>query len=101
MNFFAYFAFICRCLTNCFWFIKFSPQFQLEKKLALKLLIIIVIWVAAWTPLTGVAVLQMTGYGHHVSHWHSLFALIMTKLSSVINSFIYGMRFDLNFYLTF
>ena len=36
MNFFAYFAFICRCLTNCFWFIKFSQIFQLEKKLAVE-----------------------------------------------------------------
>jgi hypothetical protein len=31
----------------------------LEKKLALKLLIIIVIWVTAWTPLTVIAMLQV------------------------------------------
>lgn len=64
----------------------------MERKLAMKLLLIILIWVVAWTPLTCVALLQMTGYGHHVGHWLSLIALIMTKASSVINSFIYGIR---------
>ena len=34
----------------------------------------------------------MTGNASHVTNELSLFALIMTKLSSVINSFIYGMR---------
>ena len=66
--------------------------FQLEKKLALKLLVIIGIWVTAWTPLAGVAILQMAGYGQHVSHSMSLLALVMTKMSSVVNSFLYGMR---------
>jgi hypothetical protein len=34
----------------------------------------------------------MTGYGDQLGHWQSLIALILTKSSSVINSFIYGIR---------
>ena len=39
-----------------------------------------------------VAFLQLVGYGHHVSHPLSLVALLSIKTSSVINSFVYGLR---------
>jgi hypothetical protein len=61
--------------------------------LALKLLAIIGIWIVAWTPAAIVAFLQLIGYGGHVSHPLSLAALLMIKTSSVINSFVYGLRF--------
>ncbi len=68
--------------------------FQLELKLALKLFLIIVIWIGAWTPAAMVAILQLFGHGDHVSHGLSIAALLSIKTSSVINMFVYGLRLD-------
>jgi len=61
-------------------------------KLALKLFLIILIWICAWTPAAFVATFQLFGYGEHVSHGLSIVALLTIKTSSIINMFVYGLR---------
>ena len=66
---------------------------MVERKLAMRLLTIVVIWLLGWTPFAVVALLQLLGYGEHVSKYISLMCMVVCKSSSVINAYIYGMRY--------
>jgi len=59
---------------------------------------IILIWICAWTPAAIVAILQLFGYGEHVNHGLSIAALFSIKISSIINMFIYGLRYGIYFF---
>lgn len=67
-------------------------QKQLERKLASRLLLIIIIWVVGWTPFSAIALTQMAGYGHTVNKNVSLAAMLLCKVSSIINACLYGIR---------
>ena len=69
-----------------------SDIFMVERKLAMRLLTIVIIWLLGWTPFAIVALIQLLGYGHHVSKYVSLMCMIVCKSSSVINAYTYGMR---------
>ena len=69
-----------------------SDIFPVERKLALRLLAIVFVWLLGWTPFTFVAIMQLSGYGQQVSKYVSLLSMIFCKTSSVINAYIYGMR---------
>jgi len=60
--------------------------------LASRLLVIILIWLCGWTPFSVIALLQLTGHGHTVHKNISLLAMLMCKLSSILNAGLYGMR---------
>ena len=63
-----------------------------ERKLAMRLLGIIIIWILGWTPYAFVAFMQLIGYGNAISKYFSLFSMLICKSSSVLNAYIYGMR---------
>ena len=67
-------------------------NFQLEKKLASRLLVIIGIWIAGWTPFSIISILQLIGYGHTINSNLNIAAMMACKLSSVSNTVLYGMR---------
>ena len=55
-------------------------------------LVIIGIWVLTWTPYAMIAIMQMLGFGDIISPGISLMALILAKCSSIVNTFVYGLR---------
>ena len=55
-------------------------------------LVIIGIWLLTWTPYTVIALAQLLGYGESVSPRMSLGALMLAKGSSIVNTFVYGLR---------
>ena len=69
-----------------------SDIFMVERKLAMRLLTIVIIWLLGWTPFAVVALIQLLGYGQYVSKYVSLMCMIVCKSSSVINAYTYGMR---------
>lgn len=68
--------------------------FRVERKVATRLLIAIVIWTVGWTPFTFVALAQMLGQGHKLSKYAPLLSMLFCKCSSVLNAYIYGLRYE-------
>ena len=66
--------------------------YQLERKLAVRLLIIIGIWIVGWTPIAGLTSMQLFGYGHDIDKSIPMTAMVLCKIVSVLNCTIYGMR---------
>ena len=79
----------CQALNSAI----YSDNDLLEQKLSQRLLGIILIWLLGWTPFAFVATVQLAGYGTRISKIVSIFAMIFCKLSSVMNTYIYGMRY--------
>ena len=74
---------------------KSSACYHIRKRRILILLFFSsVIWILGWTPYTIVAFLQLIGKGQEVSQYFSVFGLLSCKSSSVLNAYIYGMRYD-------
>ncbi|TRY79117.1 hypothetical protein TCAL_09904 [Tigriopus californicus] len=63
-----------------------------EKCLARMALFIIGVWIVTWTPYAVIAMLQEHGLGYWISPGISLTALTLAKCSSIVNTFIYGLR---------
>ena len=78
--------------TFCDYIIDVLTYCKVERKLASRLLIIIVIWICGWTPFAIFAFMQLIGYGHSVSQNVNLLAMLICKSCSVINACLYGMR---------
>ena len=73
-----------------------SDILLVEKKLATRLLSMIFLWLLGWTPFALIALVQLNGYGLKISKYISLAAMMFCKTSSVVNAFIYGMRYYLH-----
>ena len=65
---------------------------KLERKLAVRLLIIVGIWIIGWTPMAFLMVMHLLGYGHNIDKNISMTAMMLCKIVSVLNCGIYGMR---------
>jgi hypothetical protein len=54
--------------------------FQTERAVAMKLLIIIFVWVAAWTPFCMILIIQMAGYDHYINNVVSVIVTVLLLL---------------------
>ena len=66
--------------------------FQLERKLVIRLLMMIGIWIVGWTPIASLTTIQLFGYGHKIDTILPMAAMVLCKIVSVLNCWIYGMR---------
>ena len=66
---------------------------KMERKLAARLLIIIGIWIIGWTPIAVLTTMQLFGYGLYINKIFPMTAMLLCKISSVLNCGIYGMRY--------
>ena len=82
----------CRCMLEIGSFYYSLTFKQMERKLATRLLIIIGIWIIGWTPLAVLTAMQLFGYGLYINKIFPMSAMVLCKISSVLNCGIYGMR---------
>ena len=71
-----------------------SDLSQTEKRLARMALLIIGVWLVTWTPYAVIALMQEFGAGAYISPRVSLGALMLAKVSAIVNTFIYGLRYE-------
>ena len=57
-------------------------------------LLIIGVWLVTWTPYAVIALMQEFGAGAYISPRVSLGALMLAKVSAIVNTFIYGLRYE-------
>ena len=62
-------------LTWCY-----NVAFQTEQQVALKLFVIILVWVAAWTPFAMILLIQMAGYDYIVHNYVTILSKLFQYL---------------------
>ena len=72
-----------------------APRVQDEKKLWRRTFLLILLWLATWTPYAGVFLASVTGHARHVTPHVDMLPAVICKLSTAINPFIYGLRWDI------
>jgi hypothetical protein len=86
------FTFVYFCLL-LFTFVYFCFFFQSARDVAVRLLMLIIIWFVGWTPFAVVSSIQLLGYGKYINKNINVSAMMFCKVSSILNIGMYGMRF--------